>query len=84
MADLCGVSSIGRASVLQTGGYRFESYTPHHLLFIIYPSSSIGRNTPAGVMRVRCPSWIYTNNVAPDVKQGLKTYLSMLKTGMYW
>lgn len=69
MADLCGVSSIGRASVLQTGGYRFESYTPHHL-FIIYPSSSSGRNTPAGVMRVQLPPWIYMNNVAPDVRTG--------------
>ena len=26
-------------------------------------------------MRVQSPSWIYTNNVAPDVQQGLKTYL---------
>ena len=30
-------------------------------------------------MRVRCPSWIYTNNVAPDVQQGLKTYLGHAK-----
>ncbi len=28
------VSSAGRASVLQTGGHRFESYTAHHSLEI--------------------------------------------------
>ena len=52
--------------------YKFEVRGPSPLSRTICPSSLSGRNTPAGVIRVQPPSWIYTNNVAPDVKQGIK------------
>ena len=49
------------------------------ILRTIYPSSSIGRNTPAGVIRVRLPSWSYMNNVAPDVQQVIKNIAERAK-----
>lgn len=38
-APLCGISSIGRASVLQTEGYRFESCIPHQRTITKTPPS---------------------------------------------
>lgn len=43
----------------------------------------VGIHPGSGVMRVRCPSWIYTNDVAPDVQQVSKNIAEhVLKTGM--